>query len=422
MNNFDPNDLFYEMVDIYSTNKTPENKITICNEGSSRSSKTWDFIHLLVMFLDHNRNKGLEVYVLRNTLTDCRDFAYKEFEKAFGVIGIIDIVSKKESPKPYMKLYGNHIYFRGLDEDKEAPPSDIIFVNEALEVETRRKLKGWFMRCRMLQVLDWNPKFSQHWCFDMEGTPNVYFTRSTYKNNKHLEKSVVNEIESYCPWHFDDLHLPKKKRRPHPTNIKNGTADDYQWEVYGEGKRTAPEGLIFQHVEYIDKFPDIAYTHTIDFGFTADPTAINKYAEDTHNIWIELLLYEPTENADLIHEFAISSGINIKLPSTADSADKYTGENKGTVEMVRDLKAKGWRISKVSKTKSVMYWLTSMKKKKIHIVKNHNYIHAKKEQENYRMKLINGIAINQPIDKFNHMWDSARYGHIAYNSKTSGMW
>lgn len=33
---FDPNNLCYEMIRIYSENKTPDNKITICNEGGSR--------------------------------------------------------------------------------------------------------------------------------------------------------------------------------------------------------------------------------------------------------------------------------------------------------------------------------------------------------------------------------------------------
>lgn len=39
---FDPNPLFFEMVRIFKENYTPDNKVIICNEGSSRcfSSKT----------------------------------------------------------------------------------------------------------------------------------------------------------------------------------------------------------------------------------------------------------------------------------------------------------------------------------------------------------------------------------------------
>jgi PBSX family phage terminase large subunit len=413
--NFDPNALFYEMVKIYLENKDKPDKITICNEGSSRSSKTWDFFHFLVMYCENNKGADNEIYILRETLVSCKDKTFKEFKKCLKIMKVWDDDLLASPQKPDYNLYGNQVMFRGLDDSTEGYPSDIIFVNETLENQNKEKIDGIYMRCRKLVVYDWNPKYTQHWCFDLEGQPNVHFTHSTYKNNKHLEQSVINTIEGYCPWNFDDLDLPEKQRRPHLKNIKNGTADKYRWQVYGEGIRAAPEGLIFQYVTWIDQFPDMGFSYGLDFGFTVDPSAFVKHGEDEYNIYIELLMYEPTENADLIHNFALTNNINIKIPTTADSSDKYTGENKGTVEMVRDLRLKGWNIRKVSKTKSIMYWLTSMKKKKIHIVKNHLYTQARKEQENYVMKLINGIAINQPIDKWNHMWDADKYAHIAYS-------
>lgn len=416
--NFNPNPLFYEMVKIYLENKHLPDKVTICNEGSSRSSKTWDFFHFLVMYCENNKNEHNEIYILRETLVDCKDFTFKEFQKCLKVIGIWNDDNYKSPQKPFYNLYGNDVYFRGLDDSSEGYPSDIVFVNETLENQNKEKIDGIYMRCRKLVIYDWNPKYTQHWCFNLEGQPNVHFTHSTYKNNKHLEQTVINTIEAYCPWNFEDLHLPEKERRPHLVNIKNGTSDKYRWQVYGEGIRSAPEGLIFQHVTWLDEFPEIAHTYGMDFGYTTDPTVIVKYAEDEHNIWIEPLLYEPTENSSLIHDFATTTGIDIKLPTTADSADKYTGHGKTTVEMVKELRHKGWdNIKKVRKNKGVLFWIISMKKKKIHIVKNHLANFARKEQENYVMKVLNGIAINQPVDKFNHMWDAARYAHIAYNSE-----
>ena len=69
-----------------------------------------------------------------------------------------------------------------------------------------------------------------------------------------------------------------------------------------------------------------------------------------------------------------------------------------------------------------MFWLGKMKKKRINIIVNELYHHAKKEQENYTLKLINGIAINQPIDKYNHFWDGARYGYMSLNTNNSAFW
>jgi PBSX family phage terminase large subunit len=423
MLNFNPNPLFFEMVRLYKQHHTPNELLVICNEGGSRSAKTYDAFHFIYMFCDHNRDKGKEIYILRNTLTNCRDYTLKDFKNCIKIITGEQPLIQSEGQKPYCNLFGNHIFFRGLDDEKnqEGYPSDIVFVNESLEIETRSKIAGIRMRCRMMMIFDWNPKFTQHWCFDMEGQKNTFFTHSTYKNNKHLQKSVVNEIESYCPWHFDDFHLQEKERRPHPVNCETGTADLFRWKVYGEGIRSAPEGLIFENVQYIDEWPeDVAHVYGQDFGFTNDPSALVKVGETSTDIYLELLMYEPTPTASIISDFYKSIGMTRSIPITADSSDKYTGENKGTVEMVIELQNLGWPVSKVSKTKSIIYWIEKMKGKRINIVRNHLLKYARKEQENYKFKTVNGIAINQPIDKFNHFWDGSRYGFMSLNEGDFG--
>lgn len=430
--NFDPNPLFFTMAQIFQDNYSEDNKVIICNEGGTRSSKTWDAFHLIVAFCNHNKNQWNEIYILRDTLTHCRDFTLKEFIKCLTVIGIFQPHKLKAvGQKPYYELYGNHIYFRGLEDEGNAEgyPSDVLFVNEALET-TKSKVDGLKMRCRKMLIMDWNPKFTAHWCFDLEGQPNVFFTRSNYTNNKHLKKSIINDIKAYEPWESGSYEIvdhkvfykgvpvtDKNQPPPHQVNLENRTIDAYRWKVYGLGLRGAMEGLIFSNTIFIDKFPDVGYSYGLDFGFTNDPTALTRCAEDEHSIWIELLSYQPIETPEEIDGFMNAIGIEKNIPITADSSDKYTGENKGTVEMVVSLEEMGWEISKVSKTQSVMFWLLSMKNKQIYIVKNNLIEQARIEQENYIWKTINDIAINQPIDKFNHMWDSARYRHMAYNDE-----
>ena len=412
---FDPGRIYYEMLYIFDQNYTPDKKVIICNEGSSRSSKTFDTFHFLYTFCDHNRNEGHDIYILRDTLKHCREHTFRDFKKFMKIIDHHpNYLSENQSPE--LTLFGNKIYFRGLDDsDVEGYPSSIVFFNESLEMD-KEQIEGISMRCEMMEIYDWNPKFTQHWCFDMQGNPNTFFTHSTYKDNYHLKVAVRKKIESYCPWHFEDFYLPEDHRRPHPENIKNGTADKYRWKVYGEGIRAAPEGLIFQYVNYIDKWPDdVAKINSMDFGFTTDPHAMGWVGETKTDIFIELLCYQPIERPEDIDSFAEKIGMNKRLPTVGDSADKYTGENKGTVEMVKALRLLGWSINKIHKTKSVMYWLLDMKGKTINIINNHLVHFARKEQENYRMKVINGIAINQPEDKFNHFWDMARYGHMALN-------
>jgi len=420
------------MCNIFQENYTPDNKVVICNEGGTRSSKTWDLFHWIVAFCDHNRNQENEIYILRDTLTNCKDKTFRDFKKCMKLIGY-SFKYFSEHQKPYVNILGNHVFFRGLDDEKNAEgyPSDILFINEALETQ-KSKVDGLKMRCRKAMILDWNPKFTDHWCFDLEGQPNTFFTRTNYKNNKHLQGSIVREIESYEPWlpgsyeiidgtelHYNGQLIDAKNQPPpHPANINNNTADEFRWKVYGLGLRGAMKGVIFNNVRYIDEFPNIAHTYGLDFGFTNDPTALVRYSEDSTDIYLELLCYQPIETPQEIDSYMQEIDIERNVPITADSSDKYTSEHRGSVEMVESLYELGWTIDKVSKRKNVMFWLLSMKNKRINIVKNQFYPQAKKEQQNYIFKEINGIAINQPVDKFNHFWDAARYAHMAYNQET----
>ena len=420
-----------ELNDVYDIEvEDNHNYIIAANGGiiAHNSSKTWDFFHFLVLFCDHNRGKGNDIYILRDTLINCRDFTLKEWESCLRVMGIFDANKLKSFPKPFYDLWGNNIYFRGLDDEKntEGYPSDIIFINEALETE-KAQSDGLRMRCRKLFAMDWNPKFTQHWCFKLRNQPNTFFTHSTYENNKHLQRSVIIEIESYEPWESGSYEVKGQEIRykgqlidqhnqppPNKANIQNETTDEFRWKVYGLGLRGAMKGLIFQSVHYIDEFPDIDFIYGNDFGFTADPNAFVKYAEEGNNIYVELLCYHPIETASILNQYYEAIGVDKEKLIIADSSDKYTKEHHGTVEMVKEMRQFDWMMRKVKKKKSVMFWLLSMKEKRIHIVNNNLVKHARIEQENYRMKEIKGISLNQPDDNHNHFWDATRYCHMVY--------
>ncbi len=390
---FDPNPLYFKMAKFFSDHKDEGEKVIICNEGSTRSSKTWDMIHLIVTYCDHNRGKGKDIYMLRDTLIACRDFLLKEVGKCFTQIGIP--FNPILYPKPYLNLWGNNIYFRGLDDEnaQEGYPSHVAFINEALDVKSYQQISGILMRCEELFAMDWNPKFSDHWAFAFEKRPNCLFTHSTYKDNKHLPKSIISEIESYDP--------------SNPVNIANGTADDYRWKVYGLGLRASREGLIFPYVTWITEFPaDVERVwYGLDFGFTNEPSALVRIAQKGNDLYLHELLYSPTETSELLYEIiAPIVGQNVIW---ADSADRYVG-NQGSEGMVKELWKKGLKIFKVKKFPgSIQFGFDIMKRYKLNIVKTDNFV---KEQENYSWRSINGIQINEPIGEFDHLWSGARYG------------
>ena len=386
---FDPNPLFYELVRLY--NKRPEDdKILIFNEGGSRSSKTWDFFHFLVYYCDQFRGQKQEIYCHRDTLTNCRDYTLKDFINCLTTIGVFE--SSKLTGighKPYYNLFGNHIYFRGLDDENnmEGYPSDISFFNELLEVNNEAKIAGIKMRCRKLIVGDWNPKFTDHWAFNYEHRPNTYFTRTTFKNNKHCPPAVVKEILSY---------------EPTDENIANKTADDYRWNVYGLGLRSAPEGLIFQHVTWINKFPENIERvfYGADWGYSNDPTALVKLGVDGNKLYVQCLFYKPTPSSNEV--IPVFRQLVPESNVWCDSADPG---------MISDLRRAGLKVFAVNKFHgSINYGISLMKKYDIHMVDGPE---LRKEQSNYTWRTIRGIPLDEPIDGFDHALSAARYAAIS---------
>lgn len=405
-------------------------------EGSSRSGKTWSGVDIIIWLCLFVEVEGCTINIYRETYNEFKTTLYDDFKRRLDDYALPNPFHNAKEIRSF-KIGKSTIYFLG--DGKHGASCDYAFYNEIMFLQNS-VFDQSEMRCRKFWWADYNPSVTEHWFFDkVLSRPDVGFLRTTYLDNKFVSIQERNKILSYEPWKpgsyivKDNIiccyNRESKKvepisktnqPEPHPSNISNGTADEFMWKVYGLGLRGAMKGIIFPYVEWIDEFPEhISPIYPNDFGFTTDPNTLIKYGEDEYNIWIEPLSYEPIETPEDLSDFIQAIGLKKDIIMPCDSADKYTGENKGTVEMVKGLKKQGYENAfKIKKTKSVMYWLNSMKKKKIHIVKNHLYQQAKKEQENYRMKEINGIAINQPIDKFNHIWDGSRYGHIAHNSPT----
>jgi phage terminase large subunit len=377
-------------------------------KGSSRSGKTFSSIHNIIRLCAKNQ-KPLTFNIIKETYNSFKTTLYDDFNRILPEFGLYSpFMDKKEVDS--FKILGHKINLLGADKPSKfhGASCDYAWYNEMLDI-SNDIFNQAEMRCRVFWWGDFNPKLTQHWVFEkVVNRPDVSELTTTWHDNPYISKAEKSKILSY---------EPTKK------NIDAGTADDYYWKVYGLGIGTPPEGLIFKHINYINEWPiDIAPVHGLDFGWTADSTALVRVGENKTDIFIELLLYKPTETSSEIIEYSISRGINKHIPCTADSSDKYTGENKGTVEMVKELKNDGWNIKKVRKTKSIMFWLSKMKEKRINVIINDLSHHMKTEQQNYRLKEINGIKINQPIDGFDDGFSAARYGFMSLNEKKGGMW
>lgn len=404
---FEPNPLYFKICKLYSERVTKDTKLIIANEGSSRSSKTWDAIHFIVAFCDANRGTKQDIYLLRDTLVDCRDYLLKEFKDCLTVMGIWNEKFLTTSPKPVYKLYGQEIRFRGLDDnDSEGYPSDILFFNEILSGFREEQVKGLIMRCRQLVIVDWNPKYTDHWFYKYEKRSDCVFTHSTYKQNRHLQQSVINEIESYSPWMLEDLHLPEDERRPHLQNLESGTADIFRAKVYMMGERASREGIVFPLVTWVDGFPSDLdqISYGMDFGETAQTAIVNtglKLRPDRpkHDLYIKKLFYHPTENSDVVHQILT----DLQLTSHCWSDNNQPG-------WVGDLRLKRHRIFATTKFPgSREYWIATIKKFNIHIVKDPDF---RREQENFCYRVVDGIQLSETIKKFDHLWSATGYSVV----------
>lgn len=396
-------------------------------EGSSRSTKTWSGIDIIIYLSTiRHKDKGCTINIYRETYNEFKTTLYDDFKRRLDDFNLDNPFHRAKEIKSF-KIGKSTVNFLG--DGKFGGGCDYAFFNEVMFID-EEVFKQVKMRCRLFWWMDFNPCFTDHWVFNsVIPRSDVAYLRSTFRDNPFISPNELNEILGYEPWEsgtyevtddgvfYNGKVISETNQPPlHKKNQEEGTASEFDWKVYGLGLRGAMKGVIFEHITWIDEFPDMDYIYANDFGFTADPNAFGRYAEDDRNIYIEPLIYQPIETPGELARTLETLEIEMYKPIACDSSDKYTGENKGTVEMVSGLNDEGFiEAFKISKTKSVMYWLLSMKRKKIHVVKNHLWKHVKKERENYKFKEVNGILINQPIDKYNHIWDMARYGHMAWN-------
>ncbi|MFA5299667.1 MAG: phage terminase large subunit [Lutibacter sp.] len=398
-------------------------------EGAGGSGKTFAIMDFLIIdYCQSNINKGKKILILRQQYSDIKDSVLSDFLELLVKFGMYrEEYHSRSNPQNY-DLLGNHIMFRGLDAmGAHGKRNDVIWINEAMEAD-KDAFDQLNQRCNDIFILDYNPYFTEHWIYNSVITrPDVTFFHCPlyYEkfdkdgnfikfelSNPLLPSGQLSELLSREPTHPEDRHLPEKDRRPHPTNITNGTADDTLWKVYGLGLRAQHEGVIFRHVNWIDQFPDnVRYWYGIDWGFTNDKTALVKIYVDENSkpkkIFAKELCYVPIDNPAAVSELMQGLGVERNIRIIADSSDKYVSATKGGVEMVKDLKSYGWNIEKVSKTHDRYYWITKAKEYQLNIVRSPNF---KKEQENWCWRTVAGVRLNQPIDKFDHLWSAMLYG------------
>lgn len=359
-------------------------------EGSSRSGKTISSVDFIT-HIGTQYGGGHTINVIKETYNSFKTTLYDDFDKRLKDFGLPSPFDKSKEVITF-PILGNKINFIGADKESKflGASCDFMYLNEMLDIE-----KGIFdqseMRCRKFWWGDYNPKVTEHWVYEnVIKRDDVKFLHSTFKDNPFISPLELKKILSY-----EDTE----------DNRRQGTVDIYKWQVYGLGMRAAMEGLIFPNVTWINEFPNDCdqETYGLDFGYTIDPSVlmrigVKKREAGGADIYLKKMFYTPTpkpEDLGALLEMTLPEGKH----AWADSSDPA---------MIAALKHMGFAVYGALKPRgSIVFGNSLINNFHVHMVRDPD---LRKEQENYKYKEVNGIKLNEPIDKWNHCFDAARYG------------
>lgn len=351
---------------------------TTCSlQGSSRSAKSWSVMQFLCV--QCYQKAGTTVSVIRAGMPSIKRTIFRDFKQIMLDFGWWDDKSMNKSEYVYTFPNGSWIEFFSTDNEQKVRGSKrkLLFVNEANELSFL-EWQQLQMRTTEFSILDYNPSFSEeHWINQVNEEKSTYWFISTYKDNPFLETKVVAEIES-LKWKNPSL-----------------------WRIYGLGQRAIVEGLIFKNVIIDDYIPVEARRHHyrgMDFGYSADPTAIIDVYIYGKDIYIDEVCYQTQMLSSDIIRILKKDKENTEIIS--ECADP---------RLVDEIYNAGIDIKPVKKFQgSIQAGIMKMLEFTIHITRKS--VNARKEYNNYTWRQDKeGKWLNEPIDMYNHIVDATRY-------------
>jgi len=341
--------------------------------GGTRSGKTYAIIQWLIV--QALQNKEI-VTIVRKTIPSLKRTVIKDFKDILNGLGIWEEDSWNSTDRVYSLYNESEIQFISTDnpEKLRGLKSTILWLDEANEIDEESYFQ-LMIRTSGPIILSYNPTVSPfHWLRQMDDC-HRYFT--TFRDNPYLSKEIINSIKA----------LEK-------TNPK-------AWKIYGLGEFVANDKAIF-NINVVDGLPDdvefVAYG--VDFGYSADPTAIAAIWKRDNELWITEHCYErgmvTNEIGNLLNK--LTEGYRDEI--WADSAEP---------RLIEELKRMGLNIRPVVKGKdSINFGISVLQNYKINIPKqcpnllNEFYGY---EWETDRF----GKQLDKPNDFNNHLIDAARY-------------
>lgn len=368
---------FRTIAELFKAN-TQEGYRVYVNQGGTSSGKTMTILDVLFFYAINEG--GCVITIVGQDLPNLKVGSLRD---ARNIIGGSDWLSKwftvNESSSTIRGLNGSLIEFKSYDNAQDAKNGkrDYLFINEAngipydiywqLQIRTRKKV-----------YIDYNPS-ERFWVHDeVIGREGVKLIISDHRGNGFLTEDEHARIEN-----IEDVEL---------------------WRVYARGLTGKVQGLVLTNWDIVDELPPCSewkmYAHGMDFGFAADPTALEKVVLAHGELWVDELLYETgLTNPDIVTR-AKALGITRADMIIADSAEPKS---------IAEIQASGlWCVPSVKGADSIVVGLDILRRYKIHVTRRSRGLISNLKAYKWQ-KDRDGKDTNAPQDKNNHAIDAIRY-------------
>ena len=352
----------------------------ICNEGGSRSSKSYSVVQLLIHIAINNPNTRISM--VSHSLPHIKRGVYRDFKGIMEQWNIWDEKDFRYTDFIYTFKNGSYIELFGLEDPDKAkgPARDILFVNEA-NLISKALFDQLLIRTTGQVFLDWNPADFISWVYEVADNPKNKRIHSTYLNNiSNLSDSQIRNIEQY-------KDLP----------------DDFMWKVYGLGERGSAKEIIYTQWNQYDEAPDGDVFYGLDFGYVHPAALVKVTHHEGQNYFEEIVYQSGLTLSDL------SRLIKEKLPERATIyAD--AAEPKSIEELYRQ----GFNIKPAQKD----VWAGIVKMKSYPINLHYNSKNLRREFMSYKWKKDkNDNVIEEPVKANDDLMDACRYAVFTHLTK-----
>lgn len=362
---------------LYNENCDPQARIFV-NQGGTSSGKTYCIMQRLISIAVNE--PATIITVAGQDLPNLKVGAMRDTETIFGDSEWLQgFFTWNRSDYTIKGQNGSLIEFKSYDGEQDAKNGkrDYLFINEAngitygiywqLAIRTRRQI-----------FIDYNPS-SRFWVHEqVMGREGVKLIISDHRSNMFLTDEEHRRIE--------------------------GISDPELWKVYARGKTGSITGLVFTHFNVVDELPSREEWKVsawgLDWGFSADPTALVHLVLAHGEIWTDELIYQTGLTNPDIARLMKEAGLTGRDEVIADSAEPKS---------IAELNRMGYFIKACKKgADSISNGIDILKRYTWNVTRRSAGL--RKELLAYKWKTDrNGDMTNQPIDAFNHAIDAVRY-------------